>query len=120
MPTPHQIKKIATKTALISASDRIIYREPIEGAQIFRDAVNNMITEYATLPWLTNATSGMLTSMDPKQHSLLMEVGLNIAQDMVMHRFTGGDSRTVVRSLVLFGVSSVVTDQLQSRVEMLN
>lgn len=119
MPTIPQAKKITAKTLVVAGVDRFMYSEPFELNQVIKDLANNTIAEYITGPYASSMTSS-IEVFSPEIRVMLVDVGINVVQDMLIQRFAQGDPRSISRSAILFGVAAVVTNQLQKSTAMMN
>ena len=110
-----QGKAVAIQVGTLAALDKFIYKEEFEMKQLGADAANIFVANNWTEPMLENALSGVTSSIDPMMKKLVFTIAVQVGQDMLMAKFLGTRHRSAMESLISFGGSGFVTEQLQSR-----
>jgi len=101
------LKPRLVKAAVIAGVDKFVYSEGLEPKQVALDVVNISIADMYTVNAVSGLVGGALSSMSPDQSQMLLDVVVLVAQDMAMQRLINSRKRSLVESVVSFGVASI-------------
>ncbi len=112
------IKPRLVKLAVVEGVDKLVYQNELELKQAGLDFVNLSLTDMVTSQFLDGVTSNALGSLSASQKKQVNNLACLVAQDMLMQRFIASRKRSLVESLVTFGVSEVAQPLLSKATGM--
>lgn len=106
------IKPRVVKVAIVNGVDRGLYKRDFEAKQMVIDLVNVSVADMWTSDMLQKLSGNALASLDANMQKQFIDIVAYVGQDRLLQMLSKTRERTLVESLVSFGVAEMGTPLL--------